>query len=99
MPHPKVKAVGLAHCLREDYPSFREIMDDKHRLQESWEEWNQGTQRSKRKYEALGYRVVLAIIDPKEFPAWCALRGKRVDSQARIAFAAEAAMRAVGKDH
>lgn len=99
MSHPKVQALGIAYCRREDYARFRQIMADKHLLAERWEQFDEGTQRTKRKYEALGKRVVLAVIDPEQFPAWCALRGHRVDSQARIAFAAECAMRAISKEN
>jgi hypothetical protein len=87
------KAVGIAWYREADYLEIIRIMDDAQNFNPTFAGWEEKMRRRESELNASGISTIRAIIDPKAFPGWCALRGLKVDSYARQRFAAEYAAR------
>jgi hypothetical protein len=74
-------------------------MVDRDRLPDSYDAWLKIAEQAERNITRGGGIAVRAIIDPKNFGAWCLLHGLNVDAGARIAFAAEFARLRFGQNH
>ncbi len=85
--HPR--AAGVAWVREEDYPAFLTIMEDANGLPKTWEKFVHFCEEAERSYRADGLIVERTYIDPETFPGWCASHGHRINSKARMAFAAE----------
>lgn len=96
IPPGKIAVLGLAWYEEADYPEIRRIMADRDRLPATWQEWRSRFEQQTQGFENGSTRVVRAIIKPKEFVGWCALRGLKLDSKARTTFASEYAARYAG---
>lgn len=97
VPGQKVQAVGVAWFHEADYAAARAIMADPETLPASYAEWLANAEKGVRKLQGDGHQVFRAVIDPKTFPGWCALRGiARIDARARMMWGAEYAARQVG---
>lgn len=95
MSEPGIRAAGISWYRREDYPRALDIMEDAHVLPPTCDEWERKAERQEREWQSRGFVVVRAIIDPEQFPAWCARRGLHVDAKARMRFANEVAFRSI----
>ncbi|CUT12507.1 hypothetical protein BF49_3587 [Bradyrhizobium sp.] len=84
---------------REDYKRILDIMADAAVLPETYEKWRYAADKLVSQIERSGGTVVRAKIDPDAFAAWCRSRDLKVDAQARIAFANEAAYEAAKQTH
>lgn len=82
---------GISWYAREDYAAVLNVMRDPEVLPDTYEQWLQKAERQLRDWEAKGWIMIRAIIDPKTFPEWCRARGLDVDAKARMAFANEIA--------
>ncbi len=91
----KIAAVGIAWYRREDYRRILEIMEDAAELPATYDEFLAMFARGERMLKAAGRIVVRAQIEPDKFIAWCRHRHMKLDTQARMEFAQEAAYRAV----
>jgi hypothetical protein len=86
MPNLRIRAMGLVWYRREDYPRILEIMTDAELLPRRWEAWHKGAEKVEREAKRSGVIVIRAVIDPDEFPSWCAARDLNVDAKARTEF-------------
>jgi hypothetical protein len=93
------RAMGLAWYAREDYPRILEIMADAQTLPATYEKWLKLAEEIERGMMSQDHVVVRAVIDPDEFPAWCAARGLNVDADGRKRFASWVAFRQVKETH
>jgi hypothetical protein len=93
------RAIGVPWYVRQDYSRLLAIMEDADVLPPRYDQWLQRAERFERDRLREGQIVVRAIIDPQNFPAWCAARGLNVDAKGRAAFAGEEARRHVGQTH
>lgn len=91
--NPKLQAIGMAWYERADYAEILTIMADADRLPRSYDEWLQKSHKGEQELTAKGARVIRAIVKPKAFASWCALRGLKLDAKARMRFASEEAAR------
>jgi len=82
--------VGFAWYRREDYPHIREIMVDRDKMHDTYDEWLADFERGELALVLEGHKVVRIVIDPREFPAWCLARGMVPNAEARSRFTAEA---------
>jgi len=96
---PSVRHVGMVWYREADYPRILGVMNDAHVLPRTHGEWREKAEAGRRDLESKGFVVVLAIIDPQTFPAWCRARSLNVNAEARAAFANEIAIEAVKKMH
>lgn len=93
----QARIAGIAWYREDDYPSVLRIMADGHLLPRTHREWQEKAERAEATAKAQGIRVVRAIIDPQEFPAWCRRHGLNVDAKGRTEFANAEAYR-LGRD-
>ncbi|GAA5655776.1 hypothetical protein Brsp06_02142 [Brucella sp. NBRC 13694] len=87
----KISIMGIPWYAEGDYAAILRTMSDGNLLPSTYQQWKQKAERLESETKAKGITVVRAIIDPKTFPAWCAIRGLKVDAQARMSFANEQA--------
>jgi hypothetical protein len=85
----KVSAGGIAwYRNKEEYERLLTIFEDSHKLHPTYEGWlaaaEQGLKAMQHSNPAL--KIVKVIIDPDEFPKWCAANGHKLDAEARIAY-------------
>lgn len=91
--NPKFQAIGMAWYDAADYAEILTIMADADRLPGTYDEWLQKSRKGEQELIAKGARVIRAIVKPKAFTTWCALRGLKLDAKARGLFASEDAAR------
>lgn len=97
MPGPgQIAAIGFAWYEEADYPEILQVMTDADKLPRTWADWHKAAAKEFRRREGMGQRVVRAVIKPKHFTGWCAIRGLNIDAKARTAFANEQAAREIG---
>lgn len=91
--------VGLLWLKREDYPRYLAIVADPDNVPETFDFWLQRTQEAIAFIEQEGGKPVRVETTPDKLAAWCAIRGMRVDSSGRNAFAADPANWPSSKKH
>lgn len=91
--------VGIAWYRREDYPRVLEIMADQHLLPRTHDQWEKFAQQAEASAKSRGLAVHRAYIDPEEFITWCAITGRNVDAEARMAWANQSAYRKGRGEH
>jgi hypothetical protein len=89
----KASAVGVAWYRREDYPRLLTIFDDADKLPRTYDECLVIAEKAFQSIEKAGAFAFKAIIDPDDFPKWCAANGYNVDAEARMEFANREATR------
>lgn len=91
----QISAVGIPWYEEEDYAEILRVMADGHVLPATYAEWREKAEGVERQVAASGKLCHRAVINPKTFPGWCALRGLNVDANGRSQFASEAAYKSV----
>jgi len=89
----KPSAFGLAWYRREDYERLLLIFEDADKLPATYDEWLIGAEKFLERLKSQGVFAVKAVIDPDQFPGWCAVNGHKVDADARKHFASIEAAR------
>lgn len=69
------------------YPRFLEVIADRERFTDRFEDWRRIAQRRFDDFRARGFDPVKVTVDPEEMLAWCQANGRAVDSNGRAAFA------------
>jgi len=80
---------GIAWYRRDQWARLRELATDADRLEEAYEDWLAGAQKTIVQMTAAGVRVRRVDIELDELVRWCRHEGRPVDSAARAAFTAE----------
>jgi len=75
--------LGLAWYSREAWERLREIADDREKLDETYEEWEQQALAMIRDLEAVGRQVQKIPINIEALVTWCRERKCRIDMAAR----------------
>ena len=70
MTFPSRSAVGIAWCLREDYPRFLEIMGGEERFPPSFDAWLRFAEDLEAKLSDSALLIVRVPIEPETFLAW-----------------------------
>lgn len=84
----RISVIGMVWYNEADYPAILRIMEDASNLPATFTEWKKAAEFGENRIRVQGdVAVVRAIINPKEFPAWCAARGLKVNAEGRTAFA------------
>lgn len=78
-----------------DYQQMLAVYEDAGELPPTLEEWLIRAEKGFKELEKRGVRCVKAIIDPVEFPKWCALHDHKLDRSGRLAFANWTAMQSL----
>ena len=80
---------GIAWYRRGQWARLRELAADADGLEEAYEDWLAGAQKTIVQMMATGVRVRRIDIDLDDLVRWCRDEGRPLDSPARAAFAAE----------
>jgi len=80
---------GIAWYRRDQWARLRELAADADRLEEEFEDWLAGAQKTIVRMTTTGGRVRRVDIDLDDLVRWCRHEGRPLDSAARAAFAAE----------
>ena len=83
----KVSATGFAWYRREDYEKILLIFEDANKFPRTYDEWLISAEKGLERLKSQGVFAVKVIIDPDQFPGWCAVNGHNIDAKARIRFA------------
>jgi hypothetical protein len=83
----------MAWYRREDYDRLLSIFEDADKLPANYDKWLASAEKGLKHLKGQGIFTVKVIIDPDQFPGWCAANGHNVDAKARIRFASIEAAR------
>jgi hypothetical protein len=93
MTHNERRRIGLPWYSSEDYPSIRELMDDRHNLAATYDQWLSAAENNERVGQEAGLEIVRVMIEPAAFVRWCDENGRTPDNAARVDYVAERAAR------
>lgn len=82
-------ALGLAWYSRKAWERLREVADDVHALDDTYEDWEQQALRAIRDLESIGRSIRKVPIDIDALLAWCHEHHRRNDSKARADYTAQ----------
>jgi len=85
---------GVAWYRREDWSRLREIASDRTNLDDSYEAWLAGAQKTLLDLAIAGVAARRVSVDIEALVRWCRAEGRPVDSAARAAFVADQLRRA-----
>ncbi len=85
---------GVAWYRREDWSRLREIASDRTNLDDSYEAWLAGAQKTLLGLAVAGVAARRVSVDIEALVRWCRAEGRPVDSAARAAFVADQLRRA-----
>jgi hypothetical protein len=85
----RVSITGIAWYHEGDYLRLRALFEDEKPLHPSYQEWLKAAERLTEQLRRDGNAFQKVYIDPNTFPLWCADRGLKIDSKARMRFANE----------
>ena len=83
------KYVNMAFCRREDWSRLLSIVDDKEVFHDTWEQWYQQYQTSKKHLESEGLKVNDVVINIDELIRFCFQNGIKNDGKARSRFVSQ----------
>ena len=66
---------------RADYPNIRQVMEDKHRLPASFEDWEKSAEAGEQALVNSRHIVVRTIIESHTFASWCRERDFKANAQ------------------
>ena len=78
--------LGLAWYSRESWMRLREVADDAHALDGTYEAWERGALQAIRGAETVGRHLRKVPIDIDSLISWCREHNRRIDSAARAAY-------------
>ena len=79
---------GIAWYRRDQWTRLRELASDADKLEEAYENWLAGAQKTLVQLTVAGVRAQCVDIDLDELARWCRAEGRPLDSAARAAFVA-----------
>ena len=79
--------ISFMWLTKASYPRFLEVITDRQRFTDRYEDWERIAQRRFDDFRARGFDPVKIVVDPDEMLAWCRANGRAVDSNGRSAFA------------
>jgi hypothetical protein len=80
---------GIAWYRRDQWARLRELAADADKLEESYEAWLAGAQKTLVQMTVAGVRARRVDVDVDELARWCRREGRPVDGASRAAFVAE----------
>ena len=79
---------GIAWYRRDQWTRLRELASDADKLEESYEDWLAGAQKTLVQMGVAGVHAQRVDVDLDELLRWCRAEGRAFDSAARAAFVA-----------
>jgi hypothetical protein len=90
---PKLIPIGLPWCREEDYPALLAVLEDADQLPKLWKDFITLMEKAERSFQDEGKIVRRININPHLFRRWCAIKHKRIDTDACHKFAAKIAIK------
>jgi hypothetical protein len=87
--------MGIAWYRKEDYDRILKIFDNPDDLPGTYDEWHVMAEKLFETVLKTQARPVKVIIDPDEFPKWCAANGRNIDADARKAYGTMMALKSL----
>jgi hypothetical protein len=81
--------IGVAWFDRAQWTRLTEVVPDRSKLDDTFEEWERNARRALAQIIAEGHRAKEVPIDVEQLLAWCTLRGLSPDSAARAEYVAD----------
>lgn len=78
--------VNIGYYKKEDWNRYKEIMEDKGKLHDSWYAWNMDFKKAKKKLRKQGIRVNEVIVNLDELVKFCKEKELIIDGKARSMF-------------
>jgi hypothetical protein len=82
-------AVGVAWFDRAQWTRLTEVVPDRSKLDDTFEDWERNARNALARITSEGHRAREVSIDVENLLAWCTLRGVPPDSAARAEYVAE----------
>jgi len=79
---------GIAWYRRTQWTRLRELASDADKIEESYDDWLAGAQKTLVQMGLAGVRAQRVDVDLDELARWCRAEGRSLDSAARAAFVA-----------
>ncbi len=87
----KVQIVGIPWYRKEDYAKLLTLFEDADNMPDTYEDWLAKAKEARETFERHGATCIEALIEPNQFPGWCAENGHKLNAQGRAVFARERA--------
>ena len=81
--------VGVAWYSAEQWSRLRQVADDPETLEETYEEWIAMAENAVRDLKNAGISIEQIPIDTEDLVAWCNLKGRDINGEARASLATE----------
>ena len=88
-PEPPPTVVGVAWYRREDWDDVRRLCDQANQLQDTYDEWLADAEDALRRLAKRGIAVKKVFIAPSEFVAWCLVRARERNAEARSEYVSD----------
>jgi len=95
---PHIEAAGMPWFDEDDYAAFRSILPDR-KWHRTFQEWEAAAQKNKDRLHYQGIRAIKVQVRSAAFVEWCRSTGRRIDNDALLALANEAAFRDITGEH
>ncbi len=86
-----LQGIGIPYFSEAEWTKAKRLMADAHTFHDTYAEFTQRVAQAERELRAKGVATVRVPLNVDTFIAWCGKTGRKVDSQARAAYAAIAA--------
>lgn len=83
------RKIGLPWYSRTDYPDILAMMEDRHNLAPTYDQWLMAAQNNEQVGQQAGLEIVRVRIEPGPFARWCEEKGLAPGSAARTAYVSE----------
>jgi hypothetical protein len=78
--------VNLGYYQKEDWSEFIEMIDDRERMHDTWEEWHKDFLKMFKKLRKNGFKVRKVIVHLDKLELYCTKREIPIDGSARSRF-------------
>lgn len=76
----------LAYYRRKDWKRFVRMIDDRESMHDTWHDWHEEYERTKRIMKTQGFNVEEVVVDLDELKEYCATQGIKNNGEARSRF-------------
>ena len=78
--------VKLAYYRKKDWNRFINMIDDRESMHNTWYDWHEAFEKTKRDLINQGFDVIDIIVELDELKEYCQIRGIKNDGKARSQF-------------
>ncbi len=78
--------VGVSEYRKEDYQEIYNLSEDKHAMDDTWEEWKASKNRALTNFQNIGLKTVDILVTPKELVQYCRENNFKINGKSRSQF-------------